>query len=329
MKCLVTGATGFLGTNLVHELYNQGWKIRAFGLPDSNATYISYLPIEVVYGDITNYNDIENAVSGCDYVFHVAGDTSWWKKRFDIQRRINVIGAENVAKSCLKMGVKRLVHTSTIDVLGYNPNGIADETWDDYNYAGIGYNYADTKREGEARVTAYTHKGLEVVVIYPGSMMGPLDFTLQYGRLFFDLRDGKVPGSPKGGVSFGHVTQVAKAHIAAALTGESGQGYICAGENILYRDLFQAIAEKFGKNAPGFVMPKWLLIAYGYMMQTLSIITNKAPDVDPGLANYMSVNAFYDSSKAVNELDYKVVPVAQMVDDAFNWYVDNRYLTGN
>ncbi len=327
MKCLVTGATGFLGTNLVHELVQEGWDVSAFGLPGSNAEFIKDLPIDIIYGDITNYRDIENAVGNNEYVFHVAGDTSWWKKRFDIQRNINVNGAENVAKACLKSGVKRLIHTSTVDALGYNPMGIADETWKTYNYGGTGYNYADTKREGEKRIASYIKKGLEVVVIYPGSMIGPLDFTLQYGRLFFDLRDGKVPGCPKGGVSFGHVTQVARAHISAAKSGESGQGYICAGENILYRDLFQSIAEKFGKNAPGFIMPKSILLAYGYMMQTLSMITNKAPDVDPGVANYMSVNAFYDSSKAMNNLDYKVISVSQMVDDAYNWYMSNGYLS--
>ncbi len=327
MKCLVTGATGFLGTNLVHELVKAGWEVRAFGLPDSNVTFIENLPIEIIYGDITNYNDVKNAVENCDYVFHVAGDTSWWKKRFKLQRTINVNGSVNVAEACLKSGVKRLIHTSTVDVLGYNPEGIADETWTDYNYAGTGYNYADTKKEGEKRVKEYIEKGLEIVVIYPGSMIGAFDFTLQYGRLFFDLRDGKVPGCPKGGVSFGHVAEVAKAHISAALDGIQGQGYICGGEKISYRDLFQAIAEKFGKNAPRFIMPKSFLVGYGYIMQTLSALTNKPPEIDPGVARYMSVNAFYNSSKAINDLNYKVLPVSKMIDDAYNWYIDNGFLT--
>lgn len=326
MKCLVTGATGFLGTNIVHELLKDGWDVRAFGLPGSNALYIKELPIEIMYGDITNLRDVEKAVEGCDSVIHVAGDTSWWKKRFELQREINVTGTVNVAKACLGAGIKRLVHTSTVDTLGYNSDGIADETWNHYNYAGTGYNYADTKREGEKQVLDYINKGLEVVVIYPGSMIGPYDFTLQYGRLFFDLRDGKVPGCPKGGVSFGHVTQVAKAHIAAIQKGESGQCYICAGENITYQTLFQTIAEKFGKNAPGFIMPQSIFVAYGYIMQTLSLITNKPPEVDPGVARYMSVKAYYDSSKAINTLGYQIIPVSKMIDDAYDWYIDNNYL---
>lgn len=326
MKCLVTGATGFLGTNLVCELVKDGWDVKAFGLPGSNVEYIKDLPIEIIFGDVTNPDDVDAAVKDCEVVFHVAGDTSWWKKRFELQRKINVDGAVNIARACIKNNVKRLVHTSTIDALGYNPHGVADETWSVYNYEGTGYNYADTKREGEAKVMEFNGDDLEVVVIYPGSMVGPYDFTLQYGRLFFDLRDGKVPGCPGGGVSFGHVAEVARAHIAAAKKGRPGEGYICAGENITYRDLFQIIAEKFGKSAPSLVMPKWLFVVYGYLMQFISIFTNKPPEVDPGVARYMSVNAYSDSSKAVKELDYKLVPVDLMVNDAYDWYVENKFL---
>lgn len=275
MKCLVTGATGFLGTNLVHILAKDGWEVKALGLPGSNIDYIKDLPIEIIFGDITNPEEVDAAVKGCQVVFNVAGDTSWWKKRFDLQRKINVDGPVNIARACIKNNVKRLVHTSTIDALGYNPDGLIDEKWSTYNYGGTGYNYADTKREGEIKVRGFNGNDLEVVIIYPGSMMGPFDFTLQYGRLFFELRDGKVPGCPGGGVSFGHVTEVAQAHINAAIKGHPGEGYICAGENISYRDLFQVIAEKFGKSAPSLIMPQWLLVGYGYLMQSISSFTNK------------------------------------------------------
>ena len=325
-KCLVTGATGFLGTNLVHELVKDGWEVKALGLPGSNIDYISELPVEIIFGDITDFGSMLSATKDCDVVFHVAGDTTWWKKRFDLQRKINVDGSENVAKACAQNKVKRLIYTSSIDVLGFNPKGVVDEEWSTYNYSNTGYNYADTKREGLQRVLKYNGEDLEVVVIYPGSMMGPFDFTLQYGRLFFDLRDGKVPGIPKGGVSFGHVKEVAKAHIAAAKIGQPAEGYICAGENISYQDLFQKIADKFNKKAPSLVMPKWLLVAYGYILQFISNFTNKPPEVDPGVARYLSINAFADSTKATRKLNYKIVSIEQMIDDAYNWFIANGLL---
>jgi dihydroflavonol-4-reductase len=325
MKCLVTGGTGFLGTNLIHELVKGGWDVRVIVRKNSNTSYIKSLAIEIVIGDITNANDVDSAVIGCDIVFNVAGDTSFWKKNFEKQRIVNVEVPSIIAEACLKHKVKRLVHTSTVDIFGCNPNGIANEKWKDYNFANTGYNYADTKREGERRVLEFNKKGLEVVVIYPGSMIGPYDFTLQYGRLFFELRDGKVPGCPVGGASFCHVTDVAKAHITAATKGVAGEGYICAGENISYKALFDLIAAKFGKKAPSLILKRWMMVTYGFIMETISEFTQKAPEMDLGNARYMSVNAWYDSSKAIKALGYQITPTTQSIDDAYIWYEQNGF----
>ena len=69
---LVTGATGFLGTNLVWKLLEERYTVKAFGLPGSNA---SYLPseVEVIYGDITIPDDLHGPMEGVDYCFHLAG----------------------------------------------------------------------------------------------------------------------------------------------------------------------------------------------------------------------------------------------------------------
>jgi dihydroflavonol-4-reductase len=326
MKCLVTGATGFLGTNVVHELVRAGHTVRAFGLPGSATKYIRDVCDDIIFGDVTSPGDVDKAVRGTEAVIHVAGDTSFWKRNFERQRKINVEGPANVAGACLKHGVKRLVHTGTIDALGYNPNGLTDETWSRYNYAGMGYNYGDTKREGEKRVLSFCAKGLDVVVIYPGSMLGPYDFTLQFGRLFFDLRDGKVPALPCGGIGFGHVTEVARAHVSALTKGLPGEGYICAGVNATYRELCGLIAAKFGKQALRWDMPGWMFTAYGYVMEFLSAFTGKPPEMNPGQARFMSVKAYYDSQKAVKELGYTILPLQKMVDDAFDWYAGEGLL---
>jgi dihydroflavonol-4-reductase len=325
MKCLVTGASGFLGTNLVHQLVKEGWEVKVIVRKNSNTTYIKTLPIEIIVGEILNQSDLDAACIGCDVVFNVAGDTSFWKKKFEIQRKINVEVPSMIAEACLKNSVKRLIHTSTVDIFGCNPNGAADEKWTDYNFANTGYNYSDTKREGEKRVLEFNKKGLEVVVIYPGSMIGPFDFTLQYGRLFFELRDGKVPGCPVGGASFCHVTDVAKAHITAVTKGVPGEGYICAGENISYKALFELIAAKFDKKAPSLILKRWMMVTYGFIMETISEFTKQAPEMDLGNARYMSINAWYNSSKAIKTLDYQITPTSKSIDDAYDWYKENGY----
>jgi len=73
-------------------------------------------------------------------------------------------------------------------------------------------------------------------------------------------------------------------------------------------------------------MPPFLTVAYGYLMEFLSTFTNKPPELNPGQARYMSVFPRYDSSKAVEELGFRSVPVNDMIRDAHTWYVEEGYL---
>lgn len=329
-KCLVTGATGFLGTNLVHELVKNGWDVRASGMHGSESKYIKDLPIELIYADITNSAEVNHLVEGCKIVFHVAGDTSFWKRNFERQRKINVDGAINIAEACLKNGVQRLVHTSTLDVLGYNPTGGSyDEKSGHYNFHNMQYNYGDTKLEAEVRLRGYNSDELEVVFIYPGFMMGPYDYTLQIGRVFFELANGKLPGFPPGGGSFCHVTEVAKAHIAAAKKGRPGEGYLCAGmphSNLSFREAFSHMAHAVGAKPPRTTIPKWAFVAYGYACELLSNVTNNPPEINPGQARYMSCPQYAISAKAIRELDYRVPSFNKCVEDALVWYRENGYV---
>lgn len=319
-RCLVTGAGGFLGTNLVRELVKNNYKVRVLKRPSSNFKYIEDLDVEYAEGDITNLDSLLEATRGVDYVFNVAGDTAFWKRRNRRQRQTNVDGAVNVAEACLRNKVKRLVHTGTMDAIGYNPDGVADESWESYNIAGTGNHYVDTKREGEQRVLEYVDKGLDVVVVLPGSLVGPYDFTLQFGRVFFDLRDGKIPFFPTGGVSFGHVGECARGHVAAAEKGKKGERYILGGVNATYRELFTLMGGKIGAKVPKMDAPEWVFVLYGWLMENLSYITNQPPDMNPGMARFMSIKAYYDSGKAIKELGYKVPTLQAMVDDAYDWY---------
>lgn len=326
MKVFITGASGFLGTNIVHECLKQGHAVRAFSLPGSNVSYIEKKGVELFFGDVTDPAAVSEAMKGASAVIHVAGDTSFWKKRFERQRKTNVEGVRTVMEAAIAHRIKRVVHTSTVDALGYNPHGLADESWSTYNYAGLGYNYADTKREGEHVALSYVAKGLDVVVINPGSMIGPYDHTLQFGRLFMDLRDGKVPAVLPGGAPWAHVSEVAKAHVAALKKGKPGECYICGGVNESYRRVFEIIAAYVGARPPRFTMTRWMTVAYGYAMEFFSNFTGKAPELNPGQARYMSVFPKYDSSKAVKTLGFKIVPVETMVEDAGKWYKENGFL---
>lgn len=327
---MVTGGNGFLGTNIVHALLedNEKYEIRAFGLPKDPTKYIEHERVEIVTGDVLNHDDVNRAVKGVDYVIHSAGDTSQWRKRFKLQRKINIQGTLHVVEAAIKEKVKRFVHTATIDTIGINPDGLTDEFWTEFTYAGTKNVYAESKRVAEKLIFTYIEKGLlDAVVINPGSMIGPYDHTLQYGRLFGELQRGEVPGIPCGGVSWGHVTEVAKAHVTALKHGRIGERYICAGENVSYEEVFKEIADVVGaKKPPKIIFPKWMLVLYGALCEFVSIFTNKPPEINPGHARYMSMFPAMDSTKAQKELGYQIIPVKIMIKDAYDWYVENGFL---
>lgn len=329
MKCLVTGATGLLGTNLAYALAEKGWDARLTGMHGSETRFIEALPFDYVPADITKPEEIEPLAEGCDVVFSVAGDTSFWRRNFERQRAINIDGAENVARACLKHGVKRLVHTSTVDTLGYDPEGgLLDEATGRYNYGGLGYNYGDTKLEGERRVRRYAGGALDVMVTHPGLMVGPYDYMLQIGRIFFALKEGKWPGSPCGGVSVCHVREVANAHIAAAENGKSGESYVCAGTpetNMRWVDLVQRMAKAIGTEAPKREFSRGLFVLYGRLCEFVSGFTGTAPEMDPGMARYLSSPQYFRSDKAILELGYRVPPVEDCLADALLWYRKNGF----
>jgi dihydroflavonol-4-reductase len=329
MKCLVTGATGFLGSNLVHQFVLEGWDVRASGMHGSETKHIRGLPIEIVFADITIAEEVDPLVKGCDVVFHVASDTSSWSKTKQRQREINVEGSINVAQACMKFGVSRMVHTSTTAVLGYDPQGgCVSEENADFNCDGLCFNYGETKYQAQKALEKLNQLGLDVVYMYPGFLIGPFDHSLQLGRVLLDLKKGKMPFSPGGGASFCHATEVAKAHIQAAIRGFSGEGYICAGlptTNMSYHDFFTKMAFVIGVKPPKIKLGTRALVIYGYLCEFVSKFTGKAPRINPGQARYMSITHYSDSRKAVRELDY-VVPIAEeCIRDAVDWYQDQGH----
>ena len=327
MKYLVTGATGFLGMNVVDELVKAGHDVRASGMHGSETKYLERLPVEVMLADITNADEVDSLVDGCEIVLHVAGDTSFWKKRFDLQRRINVDGSVNVAEACLKHGVQRMIHTSTLDVLGHDPERrVLTEETGRFNFDNMGYNYGETKLEGERRLRQFeSERDLDVVFIYPGFMCGPFDFTLQLGTVFFMLKDKSMPGAPPGGSSFCHVTEVAKAHITAVTKGRRGVAYSCAGHNMPTREWFDLMAKAIGADPVKRTLPEWALVLYGGVMETVSKFTNKPPDLNPGQARYMSKFQYMDCTRAIAELDYVIPDVDVIINDAVEWYRAEGY----
>ena len=320
----VTGGTGFVGLNLIDSLLRQDWQVTALHRPNSDLTFLRRFNVTRVTGSLTDAAALAGTIPiGTDTIFHVAGNTNMWRQRNAEQTRDNVDGTRNIAEAAIKRGVRRLIVTSSISAYGPVRGTVTEST--PSLAANSWVNYERTKYEAQEIARAATTRGLQVVIMQPGAIMGPYDIGT-WSRLFPLVRDGKLPGVPPANLSFTHVRECVAAHIAAADHGENGGSYLLAGTPGTMLELVQQIARLLHKPEPKSASPAWLLKLVARIADAASLVTRKPPIITPEMAAGLgSRDVVVDCTKAKTELGYKTLPLETMVQDCFAWLAaENR-----
>ncbi|MDX1619272.1 MAG: SDR family oxidoreductase [Balneolaceae bacterium] len=317
-KAFVTGATGFIGINLIRLLLDRGWDVTALHRSSSDLSRLKPLSVRLKEGSITDATTVERALpTDTDAVFHLAGSTNLWSKRNAQQTAVNVGGSRNMIEAAVRKEVPVVVHTSSVAAWGDASGLITEETPQQGGDSWV--NYERTKWAGEREVLKGTEHGVKVVILNPAHVTGPYD-TNNWGRLFFALRDGDLPGIPAGEASITHVEEVAKAHLAAVDKGRSGERYILAGNDYTFYQFVSEVARVSGIDELPSRVPDFIFKAVAHLSVLKAAITNKTPDVTPELAHIMTrSNLSYSNEKAIRELDYRLVPMEQSVRDCYEW----------
>jgi dihydroflavonol-4-reductase len=313
----VTGGTGFVGLNMVKELMIRGWDVTALHRPSSDLKLLKRFRPKLAVGELSDPASLLAAIpQGTDTIFHVAGNTNMWRGGNAQQTRDNVDGTRNIVEAALAKRVRRLVVTSSISAYGLVDGEIAEET--PSLAANSRVNYQRTKWQAQELARAAIPKGLEVVIMQPGAIMGPYDIGT-WSRLFVMVRDDKLPGVPPSLLTFTHVREVVAAHIAATDKGQNGGSYLLGGENKTMMELVKEIAALVGKPAPKKETSMALLRAVAVAGDFASRFTGKEPPITPEMASLMSRKVSTSSAKAQRELGYRVVPLKDMVKDCYDW----------
>jgi dihydroflavonol-4-reductase len=334
---LVTGPTGFVGAGLVSALLSRGYRVRAYARPAWKGRQLPLPPgtraggpgipgtIETWYGDIRDADALEQAASGCDLAFHTAAVVSFRREDRDEQLSVNVGGTKAVAEACLKAGVGRLVHTSSIAALGWRDDGgLVDESVP-FNWPpSLTYRYS--KHLGEMEVLAAARRGLDAVVVNPSVIVGPGDRYVHGGQYVRDASRGKLFAYPIGGVNMVAVSDVVAGHIAAAERGRAGQRYILGGVNLTHREAFALVASVVGGRGPKLPVPRAGVLAIAAAAELLAALTRTAPIITRDLVAGVGRYQWYSIARARAELGYNPVSLEKSLRDAYIWYRDNNLL---
>jgi nucleoside-diphosphate-sugar epimerase len=318
----LTGATGCVGRNLVEELLRADWDVIVLHRKFSDLSRLQGCRVRFQEVDLHDPESTLNSLwSEADALFHVAGNTSHWAREARQQWKDNVLATRNLVEAALARRIKRFVLTSTGATLPYQG---ADERL----AMRIKVGYVRTKLLAELEVYKAMPRGLDAVVLHPTIVMGAHDYN-SYAQLFSWLKSGFIKAAFPGRIAFCHAADVARAHVQAFERGRPFERYVLGGEYTTWLDAFQRIARRIGCKPPKRVLSRVELKVASLAMSAASLVTGRKPMITRdlvALVNDAPDVSFSDKRKAIEDLGYESKPLDTMIDDCYNWLVQEGRL---
>lgn len=318
-SAFVTGAGGFLGMHLVAALQADGVTVRALAHSADSATRLRSAGVTVVEGDLGDTAVLTRALTpASDVVFHVAADTTPWRRLRARQYAVNVDGTAAVLAAAIAAGVPRFVHTSSVAVYGLAEDRPIDETLPRLGSEGP-IHYAYTKALAEAQVLAADRAGrIGTAVLQPSHILGPGD-RHNWSRLARLLAAHQLPGAPPGIGCFADVRAVARAHMAAARDPRHGECWLLGGVEAPFAELVQALAAAIGVPAPRRRVPRALLTLNALFDEARAAVSGREPALTREGVALTCHRMRVDDRKAQRELGYTHTPLATLANDSVVW----------
>ncbi|GEM_PF-49817 len=322
-KVLVTGAAGFVGSNITNLLLNSGISVRALVRTEEQARRVSALGCEAVLGDLTDIGSLERAVTGVSGVYHIAALFRQAGVPESQYTAVNVDGTKHLLDASIKAGVKRFIHCSTVGVHGHITFPPASEE----SPFSPGDPYQRSKLSGETLVNEYFSQGkITGAVIRPAMIYGPNDertlklFKMLASRRFFYVGPGNAL------VHFIDVRDLANAFkLVMEREDINRQTYIIAGESYLsLNSLVSIICSIMGVPPPWLHLPVRPVQMLGSLCEAICEPFNINPPLYRRRVDFFTKDRSFDCSKAVKELGFQPkLSLVQELLDIINSYIEN------
>lgn len=323
-KVLVTGATGFIGSNLTEYLVEKGCQVRALDIKDRKKKMLSVKNVSELTGDITEKRVIREAVQGMDIVFHLAGLVTQKNVTNNDYWRVNVEATRNMLEESKKWGIQKFIYCSSDSVSGKIKKFPAKES-DPCLPDNI---YGVTKYAAEKEVLKFK-KVLEVVIVRPTRVYGPGDMRML--KIFKQIKKKRfyLVGKGEALIHPVFVTDILKGLEHCILKDNiSGQIFYLGGEQTLcLKDFLQEIAAYFRVSLPGFIVPSWIATIVVISYEATCKLLRIKPIFNRRNLEFFTRNRAYDISKAKRVLGYSPqVDIVEGVRLAGDWYKAEGYL---
>ena len=275
------------------------------------------LPAEFVRADVLDRAALRNAFAGGEFVLHLAARISIAGDPDGSMRRVNVEGVRNVAEAALEVGIRRLVHCSSLHA--YDVGAIRGPVRENGLRATDSRlpAYDRSKAEGEAELRRVFDRGLDAVILNPSGMIGPVDpEPSRMGRVLLAMFKGRMPIAVTGAFDWVDVRDVAAALIAAADRGQGGANYLVGGHRASVTEIGRLAAEVTNRSRPRLIAPlKLVQLAAAAAVGLAGPRRAGRMLLTPESLHALATDPVVDSSKAIAELRYRPRCLAETVAD--------------
>lgn len=323
-KILVTGATGFLGSNLIRSLLKKGeGKIVGLKRPTSPMKLVEDFQsnVEWIDGDLLDIHTIEEAMQGVEEVYHTAAIISFHPGQREMMKKINIDGTANVVNACLSKKIKKLVHISSIAAIGRNDELLVKETnkWNSSNKTSI---YGESKFMAELEVHRGIAEGLHANIINPSVIIGPGYWDQGTSRFFPRIFKGQK-FYPLGSTGFVDVRDVAELCILLMNKDVVGQRVIANAINLSFLDFFNLVAEKLDVPGPSIKVNHFMANLAWRIEGLRSKIFNSTPFLTKETAKTAMTSYQFENHKSLELFDFKYRDIEQTVERTAKSYLQS------
>jgi len=316
VQVLVTGATGKVGHNVALALIERGDQVRALVRDPDRAGRLLPAEVELMAGDVTQPSSIEKACVGCEIVFNAMGLPEQWLQDKDAFVRVNARGTEAVVRAAGRSGVRRVVHTSTIDIFDGERGSAFDESRVSTEPKGTAYERSKQEAERLALVAA-SDSDVELVIVNPAAVYGPgpggeaSSFEEGMIRPIVLRQRMKLPMLPPGGTGLVFSPGLARGQLLAAERGVPGERYIFCDTHVDFPELAEEVVRLAGRGFVPPTMPIWLARGLAAGGEAISRVIRRPPLLPRGQLHFFLWNPRPEAAKARNELGWEPTPLEQ------------------